>query len=398
MATFLGQLRSNEIFSALYNMIISQQVFADNLGKHQTLVDKARVDGGLYGDTKLFYSTDVLKSVAWGNDAEASNLLALHRPDAPEVQAIVLDQFRQISLTVDNYLSKRAWSSEGAFSQFNSVMLGWLRDTKRVYDGTLYNAFIGTRETSTGAQMQTVDLKSASAGDPLYGLTGVEKEQMEAMLIAQKLADLMVALGDYGRDFNDYANLRSYAEEDIKVVWNSIWVNKIRKIDLPTIFHKDGLMDKFEEEVLPSRYFGVVLTSSNIASYSASTPTTGKPIDSDDGSYVPGVGHANGCVRAMIEKDITVGGTAYHVFAGDEIPSGATVKASGTFELGEVYIEDANVICKVLVKLPPYMSAFEVGTSFFNAKSLTENHYLTFGHNTLEHLSNYPFITVKADK
>lgn len=398
MATFLGQLRSNEIFSALYNMIISQQVFADNLGKHQTLVDKARVDGGLYGDTKLFYSTDVLKSVAWGNDAEASNLLALHRPDAPEVQAIVLDQFRQISLTVDNYLSKRAWSSEGAFSQFNSVMLGWLRDTKRVYDGTLYNAFIGTRETSTGAQMQTVDLKSASAGDPLYGLTGVEKEQMEAMLIAQKLADLMVALGDYGRDFNDYANLRSYAEEDIKVVWNSIWVNKIRKIDLPTIFHKDGLMDKFEEEVLPSRYFGVVLTSSNIASYSASTPTTGKPIDSDDGSYVPGVGHANGCVRAMIEKDITVSGTAYHVFAGDEIPSGATVKASGTFELGEVYIEDANVICKVLVKLPPYMSAFEVGTSFFNAKSLTENHYLTFGHNTLEHLSNYPFITVKADK
>ena len=40
MANFAGQLRSNEIFSALYNMIISQEVFADNLGKHQTLVDK----------------------------------------------------------------------------------------------------------------------------------------------------------------------------------------------------------------------------------------------------------------------------------------------------------------------------------------------------------------------
>ena len=58
--------------------------------------------------------------------------------------------------------------------------------------------------------------------------------------------------------------------------------------------------------------------------------------------------------------------------------------------------ENANIICKVLVKLPPYMSAFEVGTSFFNPKSLTENHYLTFGHNTLEYLKNYPFITVKA--
>jgi hypothetical protein len=42
------------------------------------------------------------------------------------------------------------------------------------------------------------------------------------------------------------------------------------------------------------------------------------------------------------------------------------------------------------------MSAFEVGTSFFNPKSLTENHYLTFGHNTIEYLENYPFITVKA--
>ena len=40
------------------------------------------------------------------------------------------------------------------------------------------------------------------------------------------------------------------------------------------------------------------------------------------------------------------------------------------------------------------MSAFEVGTSFFNPKSLTENHYLTFGYNTLEYLKNYPFITV----
>ena len=54
MATFTGQLRSNEIFAALYNMIISQEVFADNI-KGTDLVDEARVDGGHYGDTKLFY-------------------------------------------------------------------------------------------------------------------------------------------------------------------------------------------------------------------------------------------------------------------------------------------------------------------------------------------------------
>ena len=152
-------LNPNEIFASLANMIISQEVFADNLGKHQTLVDKARVDGSLYGDKKLYYATDVLESHVWGADAEAGNLLALDRPQDPEVQAITLDVFRQIRLTVDNYLTKQAWSSEGAFSSFNSVMLGWMRETKRVYDGTLYNVLIGTNESAIGAQKQTVASK-----------------------------------------------------------------------------------------------------------------------------------------------------------------------------------------------------------------------------------------------
>ena len=65
MPVFNGQLRSNEIYGALFNMIISQQVFADNIkGTKSTLVDMARVDGSLYGDTKLYYSTDVLRTHA----------------------------------------------------------------------------------------------------------------------------------------------------------------------------------------------------------------------------------------------------------------------------------------------------------------------------------------------
>ena len=342
MAAFNGQLKSNEIFSALYNMIISQEVFADNISQHQTLVDKARVDGGLYGDTKLYYATDALKSAPWGNDAEATNLLALHRPPAPECQEIVLDQFRQICLTVDNYLTKRAWMAEGAFSSFNGVMLGWMKETKRIYDGTLYNVFIGTTKSAKAAQNITV-----TAG-------------ADAQQIAETLANLIVAMGDYSRDFNDYGFLRSYTEGEIKVIWNSKYVNKIKKIDLPTIFHKEGLMDKFEEGILPARYFGKV----NDAQVATSSNT---------GQY-----------RSVVEKDY--GST--HVFPGDVIPAGVVIAK------GEGYLVDEKVICKVLVKLPPYMSAFEVGTSFFNPKSLTENHYLTFGYNTLEYLKNYPFITV----
>lgn len=368
MAAFNGQLRSNEIFSALYNMIISQEVFADNLGEHQTLVDKARVDGSLYGDTKLYYSTDVLKSAPWGNDAEAANLLALHRPAAPKCQAIHLDVFRQICLTVDNYLSKRAWATEGAFSSFNGVMLGWMRETKRVYDGTLYNVFIGTTVSPKASQNREI---------PVKGLTDAKEE---AMIIAQDLADLLVEMGDYSREFNDNEFLRSYAKEGIKVVWNSKFVNKIRKIDLPTIFHKDGLVDKFEEEIMPNRYFGRAIAASDIGE--------GKVIGAD-GAY----DSTKGTLRAAKEFDYN----NKHYFPGDALAaSGTYVAVVGGLEASQVYLEDADIICKVLVKLPPYMSAFEVGTSFFNPKSLTENHYLTFGHNTIEYLENYPFITVKA--
>ena len=156
---YAGQLNKNEIFASIYNMIISQQVFADNIKDAKApLVDAARVDGSLYGDTKLYYSTDVLRSYKWGADGEAANLLALDRPEDPNCDSITLDVFRQIRLTVDNYLTKRAWGTEGAFSQFNSVMLGWIRDTKRIYDATTYNAFIGTYSTAEGKQVQTVTL------------------------------------------------------------------------------------------------------------------------------------------------------------------------------------------------------------------------------------------------
>lgn len=376
-------LTANEIYDTLANMIISQQVFADNLSKHQTLVDKARVDGGLYGDTKLYYATDVLKSVAWGNDAEAANLLSLDRAEDPEVQAIKLDIFRQIRLTVDNYLTKRAFSDEGTFASFNGVMLGWMQETKKVYDGTLYNVFIGTTETSVGKQQVTIDIDadSNSAGEN----------------IAKAMADLFTDMADYNRAYNDYGFLRSYGDSEIKVIWNADYFNQVKKIDLPSIFHDDALQSTFAGDVLAPRYFGTVIDGTNIATYSASTPTTNKPIDSDTGAYTPGSNHANGTLRAVIEKDVTVGGTAYHVFPGDEIPSGATIAAANAnFGYGEVYIETADVICKVLVKYPPYMSAFETGTTFFNPRSLTENHYLTFGHNTLKYLKNYPFITVKA--
>ena len=361
MPAFSGTLTPNEIFSGMFNMIISQQVNTANIKDgFASLVNKARVDGGLYGDTKLYYDTDVLKSQAWGGDTEAANLLSLDRPEDPECQAIYLNVFRQIRVTVDNYLSKRAWKDEGAFTQFNSVILGWLRDTKKVYDQTTYNTFLGTHKSTVQAD-RNVTLSGITA--PATTADEESQARIRAQKIGEALANLMVDMKDVSRDFNDYGHLKSYDEDEVIIIFNSKYANEITYLDLPTIFHKEGIVKKVSQEMLPSRYFGTPLAASKTVTASDDT-------------------------RAMYEKEITVSGVQYHLFAGDKVPVGAVVAA------GDGYDVDGSVIAKVVTKLPPYMSAFEVGTSFFNPRSLTETHYLTFGHNELEHLYAAPFVTV----
>ena len=375
---FNGTLNQNEIFSALYNMIISQQVFADNIyDTKATLSDMSRVDGTLYGDTKLYYSTDVLKSFEWTNDAEAQNLLKLHRPEAPETQAITIDKFRMIPLTVDNYLSKRAFSTEGAFSQFNSQILSWMRDTKRVYDSTLFNSFVGTHQAGLeddgkGAK-QNLIITIPAEPDGVDDYNTEAYNRIKAQTIATAMADLLVDLEDVSRDYNDYGNLRSYNADDLVFVWNAKVVNEIRHLDLPTIFHKDGLIDKFAQHTLPARYFGNVNTSDGTTS------------------------GTNITIRSLIEKDYNVVepnqagyDASKHVFPGDLLP------ANTAYEANETYSEDASIAFKVYHKNSiPFMTAFETGTEFFNPRLLTQTHYLIWGYNALESLKNYPFITAK---
>ena len=388
---FDGKLNANEIFGSLYNMIISQQVFADNIkGTYSGLVEKFKTDGTLYGDTKLFYSTDAIGTEDWLGDNEAQNLLKIHRPADPDVQEVTIDQFRIIPLTVDNYLSKRAYSTEGAFNEVQSVMLGWMRDTKKIYDSTLMNTYVGT--TKSAANRNTVEVPVSTATS---GLTGEEKNRVEAQTIAQSIADLVVDLKDVSRDFNDYGHLRSYEESDFIYVWNSAYVNKLTKVDLPTIFHKDGLFNAFEN-VLPARYFGTAIESA-------------VALASNDGTY-----------RSTIEAYYAtgVGAVPVHVFPGDLIPAKSAKvtafnEASGTkyrvttndkataktistgIAAGEAYKVDSNVICKVIHKSAiPFMSAFETATSFFNQRSLTENHYLIWGYSHPQYLYDKPLITI----
>lgn len=357
MANFTGTLNKNEIYTTLFNMIISQEIFNDRISKGEDLVDLARTNGGLYGDTKLYYAANVLKSEEWGGDSEASNLLAINRAEDPKVQAITLNKFRIIPLTLDNYLSKRAWSDEGTFAQFNSVLEGMLANTKYIYELTHYNVFLGTSADTD----HTMTVNTAKYGNTV---------EDEVKAVANAVANVVDKMTDVSTKFNDYGQYTKFNRSDITVIWNTAWLNKFRKVDMPAIFHKEMLFDTdIKQKYLPARYWGAVVSAAE------TLPT--------EGTY-----------RAISE--CTINGT--HYFGGDTVPGGTAVEAN-TVYLSDTADSDTEIdsdyIAIILVKYPPYMSAFEEGTSFWNPRSLTTNRYLIWGENSLEFLKAYPHITLK---
>lgn len=352
---FTGSLNSNEIYN-FFNMIISQEVFPINVATPE-LADKLRVDGTLYGDTKLYHSVDVTGSYDWQDDTEASNLLAINRNASPVTQAIKLDTFRQTNTTVDYYLSKRAFMGEGAFADFTGTLLSVLGANKRIYDNGIVNTFVGTQVSSATAANVEVVMTDIPA--PTDATTTEAYNRIRGQRIAKALAKLARELKDNRRDFNELSFLRSVDLNSLLVVWNGDQHDNITMIDLPTIFHKDGLYKNLQEVELPGRYFGTV-SAAEVSLAGA---------------------------RAMYE--FSVG--ADHYFPGDVVKTGSAVVANST------YIPSTDVICKIFpIKAIPFMSAFQVGTSFMNPRSLTENHYLTWGHNTLERIKEFPFVTIKV--
>lgn len=345
MATFNGQLKTNEVIGALYNMIISIQTFADNISTdvHGSFYEAMKVDGSLYGDTKLYISTDIPEVRDWLNDEESGNLLKVYRPNDPKTQAITLSKFKYVVTTIDNYMTKRAFESEGSFSQFNTVVLGWLKDAKKVYMTKYFNVMAGTELANEGAQRLTI---SPSSGQTL------------AQAVGLAIADLFVYLKDATREYNDNGAMRSYAEDDIVILWNAKYLNQITKLDLPVLFHNDSIVDKLGQYVIPATYFG----------------------DRKTGATAAGTG-----IRSLEGQKFD----NTYVFPGELIPTGKTSSA------GNAYLVNDKVVCKVTTKgALPIMGSFETTTNFFNEASLTETQRLIWGFNAVEHISDKPYITV----
>lgn len=363
MYPFNGQLTENEVYTTLFNQVIAIETYADNYSdNYSKLLNYARVDASQYGDVRIYIDTDALKSYEWGpTEAQAKKLLDFDRPNDPAVQAIYLDKFRQIACTVGGILDKRGFGSEGAFSQFNSTVLGWIADTADIFRTTFYNTFIGTHEVGeTGTQLQ----------NPMNYTINVVEDQNDALTASVALANLITDVKHVSRKYNEYGYLRNFKESDLIIVWNSKYYNQLTFGDKPVVFH-DVNLSNLEKEVLPADYFG-------------------KLVGDTSASFTIPAGGAQ-TYRTTIEGDFTgTDGITVHLFPSQEIPEGAVCKEN------EVYMEDGKIAFKVMhKKAVPFLTSFATSSVFNNERTHTQNHYYTFSYNTLEARKGLPFITVR---
>ena len=312
----------------------------------------------------------------WTNDAEAANLLALDRNKKQHEEKITLNVFKQIRLTTDAYMqTKQLWTSENGFSRFASLLLQTMENAKKVYEIKTFDVFAGTT-TSTdpaGEQNTTWDL-SEDGPDVTTDPEGAAR--WYGMKLAERLSNLMYDLRDVRRCWNDIQYEASYNIDEFQLILPASVANKFKYNSLPTIFDNGPLKALLEDaSVLPAIYFGDPVT------------VTGTQIKAD------------GQTHRFLHSQF-LGSTFYN--AGDLIPKD-TVIASTTEIVVPAYKHTtvagtirSDFILKLIHKEDcPYMSAYNVRSQFYNARSHTTNNYLTFAHNTLEHIGIFPLITVR---
>lgn len=379
MALHAQRLNANTVYSSLFNLIRLVGVLGAKLQIDNSNASRYKMEGGRYEDTLYWVSCDVLTSKAF--DPTDANVLAPEQKVVPAYKTITVDTVRQIGLNLPTYfLSSQAFQTAGYFDEFTALAQSMIQKTRKLYDQRLVDTYIGTTESTVGKQTQTVTLTGSSAQD-------------DTLAIAEAVSNILFEMADTTRDYNDRQYMSAFEKGSVDILWNSKFYSKMIKVGLPVTFNKDGVLEN--GRTLPARYFGTPITTSNYSTYSASTPAAGKPIDSDDGTYVPGSNNANGTLRALAEQDITVSGTDYHVFPGDELPAGAVVYASSEVKI-PCYIENPKVICKIISKDgAKYVSAIETETEFVNGKNHSRNMYLTFMYGGPDRLPEETWTTLK---
>lgn len=362
MSIFNGTLKANLVFATQFNAIISQQVYDTGISGLEGLYNSRKVDGTLYGDTKTYTATDALKSYKFDQNGTSYNLLTVKRPPEPKTWSISIDTYRQIPVTVDDYFTKQMWMGEAAFREFNSVVLSWMNVTKEIYEHTTFTAGILVQAQADAKLLGNIALAAPT------GVAGYDLLKWRGQELYRVLEDLVDELKEPSREYNDAGFLRTANVSDFDIVIPLGVLSSVRKQDVPFLYNPDS---KYDIKEVHWKYFGAI---------NASAGTTLA---------------SNTSVRALVEQEHA--GVNY--FPGDLLPNSTAYLANETYTAKYTARPSLNSAIDVfLIEKRDFeiMSAFSVGTSFFNANTLHNQHYLTFGHNDVRnaHIGIKPLLKV----
>lgn len=374
---FDGSLNKNRIFTSYFNMITHMRVNGTGIDLSGDNIWSGRKKlAGMYGDSYLELSTDIIKMFDYDPKDEDYTLLSQFWSPEPAEQRVVIDQFKTIPLTHSNPLEKQAFMSETTFSEHGGVILAWIGKLKEMFDHTYYNSNILTtaEKYSTTAEFDLVP-----DGTDIVGLS---KIQYQAQMFSKKLEDLFAEMREPDTNYNELGFMRNYKRTDFDVVIPIGLATQITKLNIPFLFNPS---EKDHMKEVHWKYFG----------------------NQNDEAGV--VGEDNQTIRALNNLAFDKNGNptkkpslmAVNLLPGQLLPEGAKYEAKTTYT--SIYTDETKpnwdedfFVYLIHKKDFPILEAMNTSTAFFNPKTLSTNNYLHWGFNDVRaaKLAEYPLIKI----
>lgn len=365
---FDGQLNSNEIYNALFNLRILFQKLAPQTVKRDRIVSFVEKATGMYGDTGVLQGMDIQGTYDFGMDAEASKLLAINRNQSQKVEKFTIDKWRQTDVTNDAYISKRAFLDEGAFAAFNGYLVGTLSQAMDAFESGWVKTGLGTYVAPTAAMNINVELPAADGTEATA--------RIRAAKIRKAILDLKADIADNQRKYNGYDFYSSYEWDDFTPIFNTKYSNEINALALYSTFNPEYIKEASGGFQWTPKWFGTVNGSAGQTAAVNETVYSLVEQNSDGSTNFP-----------LTEEQL--GDGVYRIFPGDLLPNSFNYKAN------ESYTVNANVIAKIFApEYVYYMTGYQQGESFYNPRSATTNHYLRKGYSDVYVSKFRPFFTL----
>lgn len=366
---FTGQLNTNEIYNALFNLRILFQKLAPQTVKRDEIVSLLDKATGMYGDTGVVQGMDIQGTYDFGMDAEAVNLLAINRNKTQKVEKFVINKWRQTDVTNDAYISKRAFLDEGTFAIFNGYIVGTLSKAMDAFESGFVKASVGTYTSPNEACTIKVTMPAQDGTEAT--------ERIRASKIKKAILDLKADMKDNQRKYNGYGFYSSYDWDEFTPVFSTNYMNEINALALYNTFNPEYIKQASDGRQWTPKWFGDPVTAGGTTGANNTTVYSLIEQNSDGSTNFP-----------ITPTQLTSG--VYRIFPGDLLPNNFAYKA------GEAYTVDSTVIAKIFApEYVYYMTGYEQGESFYNPRSATTNHYLRKGFSDVQVSQFRPFITIK---